>query len=172
MEARLRQVERPAVPALSAVEGSAAEGLPMFTPASNFQPRVSSSGFGSPVVPQCRRPGMPDAAAASRDPGRITGNSTGVPGPDFQPLEPTSPLECTVTKNAPASPLKSTLAKLLDLKSPGMNTYKKRGVGVAALRANQHSTTHRVVVSYSLKSLKAISEGKYPLSTSSIMAGP
>ncbi len=128
VEARLRQVERPAV--------SEAEGSPMFAPPRNFQPRVSSSGFWSPVVPQFR------------DPGRITGNSTGVPGPDFQPLESTSPLHCTLTKNAPASPLKSTLAKLLDLKSPGMNTYKKRGVGAGALRANQHSTTHRVVVSF------------------------
>ncbi len=40
------------------------------------------SGFWSPVVPQCRRPGMPDAAAASRDPGPLTGNSTGVRKPD------------------------------------------------------------------------------------------
>ncbi len=119
----LRQGERPAV--------SAAEGSPMFALPRNFQPRASSSGFWSPAVPQCRRPGMPNAAAASRDPGRITGNSTGVPGPDFQRLEPTSPLQSTVTKNAPVSPLESALTQLLDLKSPGMNTYKKVGVGWA-----------------------------------------
>ncbi len=99
--------------------------LRMFASATNFQPQASSSGFGSPVVPQCRRPGMPDAAAASRDPGRITGDSTGVQGPDFQPPEPPSPLECTVTKNAPTTPLQSTVTKSLDLKCPRINSYKK-----------------------------------------------
>ncbi len=42
---------------------------------------------------------------------------------------PASPLQCTLTRNARASPLESTLTKLLNLKSPGMNTYKKRGEG-------------------------------------------
>ncbi len=107
--------------------------LRMFASGRNFRPQASRSGFGSPVVPQCRRPGMPDAAAASRDPGPITGNSTGVQGPDLQPPEPPSPLECTVTKNAPASPLESTLPQSLDLKSPGMNTYKKSGWGPPSL---------------------------------------
>ncbi len=103
----------------------------MFAPPRNFQPRASSSAFWSPVVPQFR------------DPGRITGNSSGVRRSDFQPLEPTSPLKCTLTKNAPVSPLECTVTKSLNLKCPGMNTYKKRGVGVAALRANQHRTAHR-----------------------------
>jgi len=44
----------------------------------------------------------------------------------------------TTQENAPLSPLESTLTKSLNLKSPGMNTYKKRGV--PALRANQGST--------------------------------
>ncbi len=39
-----------------------------------------------------------------------------------------SPLECALAKNPPATPLEYALTKLLDLKSPGMNTYKK-GVG-------------------------------------------
>ncbi len=42
---------------------------------------------------------------------------------------PASPLQCTLTRNARASALESALAKLLNLKSPGMNTYKKRGEG-------------------------------------------
>ncbi len=46
--------------------------------------------------------------------------------------KPISPLECTLTKNAPVSPLESTLTKLLNLKSPGMNTYKKIGGGGSA----------------------------------------
>lgn len=38
-----------------------------------------------------------------------------------------SPVECAITKNAPASALESALTKLLDLKSPGINSYKKCG---------------------------------------------
>jgi hypothetical protein len=38
-----------------------------------------------------------------------------------------TPLQCAVTKNAPASALESALTKLLDLKSPGINSYKKCG---------------------------------------------
>ncbi len=41
---------------------------------------------------------------------------------------PASPLESALAKNAPASPLECALTKLLDLKPPGMNSYKK-GVG-------------------------------------------
>ena len=44
-----------------------------------------------------------------------------------------SPLECAVTKNAPATPLEYALAKSLDLKSPEINTYKK-GWGILAGR--------------------------------------
>src|SRR5713226_6096073 len=40
-----------------------------------------------------------------------------------------SPLECALTKNAPASPFKYALTKSLDLKPRGMNTYKKKGGG-------------------------------------------
>src|SRR6266849_3813649 len=41
-----------------------------------------------------------------------------------------SPLQCALTKNAPASPLQSALTKSQDLNCPGMNTYKKhRGEG-------------------------------------------
>jgi len=38
-----------------------------------------------------------------------------------------SPLEFAVAKNASANPLESALAKSLDLKFPGINTYKKCG---------------------------------------------
>ncbi len=55
-------------------------------------------------------------------------------------LDGTSPLQCTVTKNALVSPLESALTQSLHLKSPGMNTYKKIGVGAGALRANQPTT--------------------------------
>src|SRR5712692_6251245 len=40
-----------------------------------------------------------------------------------------SPLQCALTKNAPASPLQSALTKSQDLNSPGMNTYKKHPGG-------------------------------------------
>src|SRR6266852_9393233 len=40
-----------------------------------------------------------------------------------------TPLECTDTKNAPASPLECTDTKSLDLKSFRFHCYKKRGVG-------------------------------------------
>src|SRR5713226_9852697 len=40
-----------------------------------------------------------------------------------------SSLEYALTKNVPATPLERTLTKSLDLKSPGMNTYKKEGGG-------------------------------------------
>src|SRR5437870_10897344 len=39
-----------------------------------------------------------------------------------------SPLESAVPKNGSASPLESALARLLDLKPPEMNTYRKWGV--------------------------------------------
>ena len=38
----------------------------------------------------------------------------------------TSPLGCALAKNAPATPLEYAVAKSLDLKSPEINTYKKR----------------------------------------------
>src|SRR2546425_8794258 len=38
-----------------------------------------------------------------------------------------SPLESAVTKNASANPLGCAVTKSLDLKSPGMNSYKKTG---------------------------------------------
>src|SRR5437879_5186013 len=38
-----------------------------------------------------------------------------------------SPLECAHTKNASANPLECAFTKSLDLKSPGINTYKKGG---------------------------------------------
>src|SRR5437879_7888477 len=44
-----------------------------------------------------------------------------------------SPLECALAKNAPATPLEYALAKSLDLKFPGINTYKK-GWGILAGR--------------------------------------
>jgi hypothetical protein len=40
-----------------------------------------------------------------------------------------SPLQCALTKNAPASPLQSALTKSQDLNCPGMNTYKKHPGG-------------------------------------------
>ncbi len=40
-----------------------------------------------------------------------------------------TPLEYALTKNVPATPLECALANSLDLKCPGMNTYKKGGVG-------------------------------------------
>ncbi len=46
--------------------------------------------------------------------------------------KPISPLECALTKNAPASPLESTLTKLLDLKSPGITLLQKIGGGGSA----------------------------------------
>ncbi len=53
-----------------------------------------------------------------------------------------TPLESTLTKNAPVSSLECTVTKSLDLKCPGMNTYKKRGVGACgytvAKRPNGH----------------------------------
>ncbi len=87
--------------------------LRMLASGRNFQPQASSSGFGSPVVPQCRRPGMPDAAAASRDPGPITGNSTGVLGPDLQ--APTSRLALSAVEGTARS-----------CNSFRMHTYEKR----------------------------------------------
>src|SRR2546427_64111 len=36
-----------------------------------------------------------------------------------------TPLQCALTKKASANPLECAVAKSLDLKSPGMNTYKK-----------------------------------------------
>jgi len=48
-----------------------------------------------------------------------------------------SPLECTLTKNAPASPLQSTLTKSLDLKSFRFRTYKKGGWGVGSSRTRR-----------------------------------
>src|ERR1700676_4568965 len=38
-----------------------------------------------------------------------------------------NPLQSTLTKNLPLTPLQSILTKTLDLKSPGINTYKKTG---------------------------------------------
>src|SRR5216684_347200 len=38
-----------------------------------------------------------------------------------------SPLESALTKNASANPLGCAVTKSLDLKSPGMNSYKKTG---------------------------------------------
>ena len=38
-------------------------------------------------------------------------------------------LESAVTKNVPASPLECAVTKLLDLKSRGISSYKKRGWG-------------------------------------------
>src|SRR5882762_9608059 len=38
-----------------------------------------------------------------------------------------NPLECALTKNASANLLECALAKSLDLKAPGINTYKKVG---------------------------------------------
>ncbi len=131
-------------------------------PTSSLQLPTSSSGFWSPVVLQFRDPGritgnstgVPGLDFAPLEPSALTihlqprasssgfwspVDSTGVPGPDFQPLELLSPLQCTVTKNEPVSPLESALTQSLDLKCPGMNTYKKRRVG-GRLRANQHST--------------------------------
>ena len=40
-----------------------------------------------------------------------------------------NPLEYAVTKNASVSVVESALAKTQDLKSPGMNTYKKHPGG-------------------------------------------
>ncbi len=71
-----------------------------------------------------------------------------------------SPLECTDTKNAPASPLECTDTNSLDLKSFRFHCYKKRGVGgclslpasppaavprmpIAALRACSIGCLHR-----------------------------
>ncbi len=73
-------------------------------------PPASNSGFGSPV------------------------DSPGVQRPDFQPLEPTSPLEFTVTENALVSPVDSTLTKSLELNCRGMTFLQKipGGVGVVA----------------------------------------
>src|SRR5713226_2976913 len=39
------------------------------------------------------------------------------------------PLQCAVTKNASVSALECAVTELLDLKSPGMNSYKKGGGG-------------------------------------------
>src|SRR5713226_8837377 len=50
---------------------------------------------------------------------------------------PASPLECAHPKNVSASPLKCALTKSLDLKSPGMNSYKK--VGDSPLLAEQEA---------------------------------
>ncbi len=55
------------------------------------------------------------------------------PTSHLRPPEPASPLESTLTKNAPVSPLECTVTKSLDLKCPGMNTYKKRGGGGGGL---------------------------------------
>ncbi len=49
------------------------------------------------------------------------------PGPTR--LRELSPLECTVTENASASPLESALTKTLDLKPFRILTYEKRWVG-------------------------------------------
>ncbi len=50
-------------------------------------------------------------------------------GPAILGLERASPLECALTKNAPASLLESALTKLLDLKSFRFHTYKKHPGG-------------------------------------------
>ncbi len=70
-----------------------------------LQPPVSNSGFGSPV------------------------DSPGVQRPDLQPLEPTSPLQCAVAQKRACKSFAIRTYKSLDLKSPGMNTYKKYGGG-------------------------------------------
>src|SRR5467141_1871788 len=44
-----------------------------------------------------------------------------------------SPLESAVTKNASANPLGCAVTKSLDLKSPGMNSYKKTGGSPSSL---------------------------------------
>src|SRR5712692_690810 len=49
-----------------------------------------------------------------------------------------SPLQCALTKNAPASPLQSALTKSQDLNSPGMNTYKKHPGGGGSPLAIRH----------------------------------
>src|SRR5712691_4188091 len=47
-----------------------------------------------------------------------------------------SPLQCALTKNAPASSLQSALTKSQDLNCPGINTYKKHaGGGGGSLRS-------------------------------------
>ncbi len=76
---------------------------------SDFRPLASNSGFGSPV------------------------DSPGVQRPDLQPLEQLSPLECTLTKNAPVSPVESTVTKAKDLNSPGMTLLQKTPGGYPSL---------------------------------------
>ncbi len=80
---------------------------------SDFQPLASNSGFGSPV------------------------DSAGVQRPDLQSLEQLSPLERTVTENAPVSALECTLTKSLDLNSPGITFLQEipgAGQGTSCLR--------------------------------------
>ncbi len=44
-------------------------------------------------------------------------------------FNPASRLQCADTKNAAASPLTCAVTKSLDLKSPGINSCKKQGLG-------------------------------------------
>ncbi len=103
--------------ALSEVEGHS----PTLAPSTSFQPLASNSGFG------------PDAP--HRD--------TGVQRPDLQPLEPISPLQYALTQKRPCKSFGMRSYKSLDLKSPGMNSYKKhRGVGVVCLLQMLDLTRH------------------------------
>src|SRR5437879_7356142 len=51
-----------------------------------------------------------------------------------------SPSQCAVTKNASVSALECAVTELLDLKSPGMNSYEK-GVGGGWLHAGFRLST-------------------------------
>ena len=86
-------------------------------PPSRLEPPASSSGFGSPVVPQLLLES------------RLAGKSTGVCRPDLQPLGPASLVESALPKNASVSIIESALPNSQDLNPPGMNTYKKLGEG-------------------------------------------
>src|SRR2546427_8064570 len=73
-----------------------------------------------------------------------------------------SPLQCAVTKNASVSALECAVTELLDLKSPGMNSYEK-GVGGgwlhAGFRLSTTETSRRFGVDETCPPPKAFSAG-------------
>jgi hypothetical protein len=93
------------------------------------QPRLSG-GRRRPEHPLAQKT-RPMAAAAPYRVGAIPAPSIPVPtlGLFVYQLTVIGPsyLQSTLTKKRPITPLQSTLTKTLDLKSPGINTYKKTG---------------------------------------------
>ncbi len=97
-----------------------------FTPMSTHS-SISPLGFWSPVARHRSLPSWP----------RVTGRRSRAAGRCI------SPLECTLTKNRACKSFTMCTYKSLDLKSPGMNTYKKYrgGRGVCLLQMQDLTRT-------------------------------